>query len=190
VSAGRQGWAPAATEAFLRVADAGVRINDKMPALAVAYARFAQHYPEHFRPEKYVMTEVVWHAASANRREQMLEATQPIGRVVEQVVKDAMENGELETHGLAPLAFSIGQWSKTKGMQTLTHTDGILDMYDLKDPYRMLLRNIQLQLNAMQWQPLAGDPFDDAELDQKVDDLCRTLFSDLCSEKQHCLTLG
>ena len=54
----------------------------------------------------------------------------------------------------------------------------------------MLLRNIQLQLNAMQWQPLAGDPFDDAELDQKVDDLCRTLFSDLCSEKKHCLALG
>ena len=101
-----------------------------------------------------------------------------------------MENGELETHGLAPLAFSIGQWSMSMGMHTLIHADGILDMYDLKDPYRMLLRNIQLQLNAMQWQPLAGDPFDDAELDQKVDDLCRTLFSDLCSEKQHCLTLG
>ena len=136
------------------------------------------------------MTEVVWHAASANRREQMLEATQPIGRMVEQVVKDAMENGELETHGLAPLAFSIGQWSMSMGMHTLIHAEGILDMYDLKDPYRMLLRNIQLQLNAMKWQPLAGDPFDDAELDQKVDDLCRTLFSDLCSEKKHCLALG
>jgi hypothetical protein len=76
------------------------------------------------------------------------------------------------------------------GMHTLIHAEGILDMYDLKDPYRMLLRNIQLQLNAMKWQPLAGDPFDDAELDQKVDDLCRTLFSDLCNEKKHCLALG
>ena len=144
---------------FQRVADSDLSTRDKMLAFAVAYALFAQHYPEHFRLEQYVMTEVVWHAASANRREQMLEATQPIGRMVEQVV-------------------------------TLIHAEGILDMYDLKDPYRMLLRNIQLQLNAMKWQPLAGDPFDDAELDQKVDDLCSTLFSDLCSEKKHCLALG
>ena len=136
------------------------------------------------------MTEVVWQAASASRREQLLEATQPIGRMVEQVVKDAIKDGELEAQGLAPLAFSIGQWSMSMGMHTLIHAEGILDMYDLKDPYRMLLRNIQLQLNAMQWQPLADDPFDDGALDQKVDDLCGTLFSDLCSDKNHCLSLG
>jgi len=177
-------------EYFQRVADSNLSTRDKMLAFAVAYALFAQHYPEHFRLEQYVMTEVVWQAASANRREQLLKATQPIGRMVEQVVKDAMENGELETHGLAPLAFSIGQWSMSMGMHTLIHAEGILDMYDLKDPYRMLLRNIQLQLNAMQWQPLADDPFDDTELDKKVNGLCKTLFNDLCSEKKHCLTLG
>lgn len=177
-------------EYFQRVADSDLSTRDKMLAFAVAYALFAQHYPEHFRLEQYVMTEVVWLAASANRREQLLEATQPIGRMVEQVVKDAIANGELDAHGLAPLAFSIGQWSMSMGMHTLIHAEGILDMYDLKDPYRMLLRNIQLQLNAMQWQPVANNPFDARALDTKVDELCKTLFRDLCSEKQHYLTLG
>ena len=62
-------------------------------------------------------------------------------------------------------------------------------MYALNDPYRMLLRHVQLQLNAMQWQPLAENPFDDAALNSKVSELCNALFGDLCSDKSGCLNL-
>ena len=176
-------------EYFQRVADSDLNTRDKMLAFVVAYALFAQHHPEHFRLEQYIMTEVVWQAASSNRREQFLEATQPIGRMVEQVVTDAMNKGDLDTHGLAPLAFSIGQWSMSMGMHTLIHAEGVLDMYALKDPYRMLLRNSQLQLNAMQWQPVVEDPFDDKALEEKVSTLCNALFGDLCDGKKGCLSL-
>ena len=70
------------------------------------------------------------------------------------------------------------------------HADGMLDMYDLKDPHRLLLRNVQLQLNAMQWQPLDDSPFDDGALSSKVTSLCDYLFADLCKEKGSCLKLG
>ncbi|MED5432261.1 MAG: TetR/AcrR family transcriptional regulator [Pseudomonadota bacterium] len=176
-------------EYFQRVADSSLPTRDKMLGFAVAYALFAQHHPEHFRLEQYIMTEVVWLAASTHRREQLMEATQPIGRMVESVVREAMDNGELESHGKAPLAFSIGQWAMTMGMHTLIHAEGILDMYALNDPYRMLLRHIQLQLNAQQWQPLADDAFDDAALDKKVKALCDALFSDFCDGKSGCLNL-
>ncbi|MCG8394022.1 MAG: hypothetical protein MI745_13155, partial [Pseudomonadales bacterium] len=63
------------------------------------------------------------------------------------------------------------------------------DTYDLKVPYRMLLRNSQLQLNAMQWQPVVEDPFDDKALEEKVSTLCNVLFGDLCDGKRGCLSL-
>ena len=133
---------------------------------------------------------MVWLASSASRREQFLAATQPIGRMVEQVVRDAIASNELEDHGQDPLTFSIGQWSMSMGMHTLIHADGILDMYDLKDPHRLLLRNVQLHLSAMQWQPLDDQPFDDAALNSKVAYLCDYLFADVCREKGSSLTLG
>ena len=60
----------------------------------------------------------------------------------------------------------------------------------LNDPHRLLLRNVQLQLNAMQWQPLDEAPFDDDALSSKVFSLCDDLFADLCEEKGSCLKLG
>lgn len=173
-----------------KVAHSDLPSRDKMLGFALAYSLFAQHYPEHFRLEQYIMTEVVWLASSPSRREQFLTATQPIGRMVEQVVRDAISSNELEDHGQDPLTFSIGQWSMAMGMHTLIHADGILDMYDLKDPHRLLLRNVQLQLNAMQWQPLDEAPFDDDALSSKVSSLCDDLFADLCKEKGSCLKLG
>ena len=176
-------------EYFKRVADSSLSSRDKMMGFSVAFALFAQHHPEHFRLEQYVMTDVVWQAASTHRRDQLLEAHQPIGRMVEGVVQEAMDNGELESHGNAPLTFSVGLWAMTIGMHTLIHAEGILNMYALNDPYRMLLRHVQLQLNAMQWQPLAENPFDDAALNSKVSELCNALFGDLCSDKSGCLNL-
>ncbi len=169
-------------EYFRRVAESDLSTRDKMLGFAVAYTLFAQHHPEHFRLEQYVMTEVVWLASSTHRREQLMEATMPIGRMVESVVVDAINKGELEDHGLAPLTFSSGQWAMSMGMHTLINAEGVLDVYALNDPYRMLMRHIQLQLNAMNWQPVVSDPFDDAALDAKVKMLCETLFGDLCSE--------
>ena len=169
-------------EYFRRVVESDLNTRDKMVGFAVAFTLFAQHHPEHFRLEQYVMTEVVWQGSSTHRREQLMEATMPIGRMVEEVVSAAIAQGDLESHDHAPLTFSSGQWAMSMGMHTLIHAEGVLDMYALNDPYRMLLRHIQLQLNGMNWQPLVEQPFDDAALDSKVRQLCETLFGDLCSE--------
>ncbi|MDX1497855.1 MAG: TetR/AcrR family transcriptional regulator [Salinisphaeraceae bacterium] len=169
-------------EYFRRVAESDLSTREKMLGFAVAYTLFAQHHPEHFRLEQYVMTEVVWLASSTHRREQMMAATMPIGRMVESVVVDAIEKGELQSHGKAPLTFSSGQWAMSMGMHTLINAEGVLDVYALNDPYRMLMRHIELQLNAMEWQPVSNELFDDDALDAKVKRICDTLFGDLCGQ--------
>jgi AcrR family transcriptional regulator len=176
-------------EYFRRVAESDLCTRDKMLGFAVAYTLFAQHHPEHFRLEQYVMTEVVWLASSTHRREQMMEAGMPIGRMVESVVADAIDKGELESHGLAALTFSSGQWAMSMGMHTLINAEGVLDMYALNEPYRMFMRHIQLHLNALNWQPMVSNPFDDDALDSKVKYLCDTLFGDLCGEN-NCIKMS
>lgn len=176
-------------EYFRRVAESDLSTREKMLGFAVAYTLFAQHHPEHFRLEQYVMTEVVWLASSTHRREQQMEANMPIGRMVESVVVDAINKGELESHGKAPLTFSSGQWAMSMGMHTLINAEGVLDMYALNEPYRLLLRHIELQLNAMNWQPVVSNPFDDDALDAKVKMLCDTLFGDLCSD-HNCIKMS
>lgn len=168
-------------EYFRRIYDWSASTRRKMFGFSVAYALFAQHYPEHFRLEQYIMTEVVWQAASVERREQFLTATQPIGLMVEEVVQEAIDAGDVEAHNHPPLALSIGQWSMNMGMHTLIHAHGMLNLYQLHNPYRMLLRNVLLQLRSLNWQPNGIDPFDDDEVDREVADICHYVFGDLCS---------
>ena len=172
-----------------RVADSDLCNRDKMFGFLIAYSLFSQHHPEHFRLEQYILTEVVWQAASEERRKEYLLATQPVGEMVEAMLKEAMSAGEFESHGKTPFAFSIGSWSMAMGMHTLMHAGGLLEHYNLGDPSRMLLRNIQLQLNGIGWAPMNENPFDDADLDARVADICRALFADLC-EQHGCLRLG
>ncbi|EKF74362.1 AcrR family transcriptional regulator [Alcanivorax hongdengensis A-11-3] len=151
----------------------GANNRDKMFGFAVAHALFAQHHPEHFRLEQYVMTEVIWQATSEHRRQQFLEAMQPVGRMVESLARQAIDDGDVEPYDIAPLALAVGQWTMSTGMHTLIHADGVLSLYDLNDPYRLLLQNIRLQLNALGWKPLAENPFDRKALEEDVTRLCK-----------------
>ncbi|MDX1804100.1 MAG: TetR/AcrR family transcriptional regulator [Alcanivorax sp.] len=175
---------------FQRIYDWQASTRRKMFGFAVAHALFTQHHPEYFRLEQYVMTEVVWQATSEHRRQQFLQAMQPVGRMVESVAQAGIDQGDVKSLHIPPLALAVGQWTMSTGMNTLIHAEGLLALYDLHDPYRLLLQNIQLQLNALEWAPLTADPFDKDALDQEVRLICNEVFGDLCQEKGSCLDMG
>ena len=116
-------------EFFQRVAKWQAPSRDKMFALAVADMLFAHRYPEHFRLSQFVFTEVIWEAASPQRRRNTLDVCKPMGLIVHDIVAEAVANGDVEDHGRTPLELSIGQWTMTLGMHNLVHAEGVLDLY-------------------------------------------------------------
>lgn len=165
-------------ELFQRVVDWDAPSRDRIVAIAVADIIFARQYPEHFRLSQYVTTEAVWRTASPERRQEALENGRPLGESVGRIVRDALAAGDLDDHGLNPYELIVGNWTMAQGMHTLVHAEGLLDLYNIREPYRRLLMNQQLLLNGMNWQPLC-DAWDEDALNQLLTRIHQALFPDL-----------
>lgn len=168
---------------FCRAADWRAGSRERMFAIAVADTIFARRYPEHFRLSQYVHTDAVWHAASETRRGQTLEAGRPLGEAVGRIVQDALDSGDLESHGFNHYELVVGNWTLTQGMHTLVHAEGLAEMYDIREPYRKMLMHLQLLLNGMGWRPLSR-PWDLEELDALIARVRREVFdNELCLDE-------
>lgn len=154
--------------------------RERMVAVALADQMVIRQQPEHFRLAQFVWTDVVWGAASPESRQRSLQASAPLGAMIDAIVEDAIAAGELPARpGLPPQALTIGPWTLSLGMHTLTHADGLLEAHALGDPYRLLMRHLHFLLNGYGWQPLV-DPMDDAALDALNARLCRDVFGCEC----------
>ncbi len=168
-------------EMFERVTRWPASPRDRMFAIGVADMIFVRRHPEHFRLAQYVFTEVVWGAASAARRQTLLEANQPLGDIVNGIVLDAVARGDLDLNGLTAEEVCVGCWSLAIGMHNLVHAEGMLQDFKVRDPYRLMCRYFQTQLNGHHWRPLF-DAGDDAALDALIKRICNEVFNDLCTQ--------
>lgn len=165
---------------FERVARWAGPSRERMVAISLADLMVIRDRPEHFRLEQFVWTDVIWGAASAESRQRALEASAPLGRLVDDIAADAIAAGDLpQGFGLPPQAVSIGPWTLSLGMHILTHAKGLLEAHEVVDPYRLMMKHLHYLLNGYGWQPLF-DPADDAALDALNDRLCREVFASAC----------
>lgn len=155
--------------------------RDRMAAIAVADMIFVRCNPEHFRIAQYVLTEVVWRAASPARRQAFLACTNPIGEVVVGVVNDAVAAGDLDLRGLLPEEICTGLWALSAGTHNLVHAEGVLEDFNVREPYRLMCRHAQVMLNGYGWRPLA-DTGDAPALDALIKRIRKEVFDDLCNE--------
>lgn len=166
-------------ELFMRVARWNASPRERMFAFGVADMLFVRRNPEHFRIGQYIFTEVVWGATSATRRAELREANDPIGALVSSLINEAVNSGDLELHGLIPEQISVGIWALMIGTHNLVHAEGVMDDFNVKNPYRLFCRHLQTLLNGFGWKPLAT-PGNEAELDGLIERISRELFPDFC----------
>lgn len=166
---------------FQRVAQWPASARERMFAIGVADMIFVRRNPEYFRIAQYTLCEVIWRAASPERREDFLEANRPINETVVGIVNAAVAAGELHPRGLSADQLTLGLWALAVGTHNLVHVEGMLDAFAVHDPYRLMCRHMQVMLNGYEWRPLA-DPADDTALDQLIQRICKEVFDDLCSE--------
>jgi AcrR family transcriptional regulator len=168
-------------ELFERVGRWQSPSRERMFAIGVADMIFVRHNPEHFRLAQYVFTEVVWRAASQERREELLEASRTLSEIVNEIIADAVAQGELSLNGLTHEEVSIGPWALASGMHTLVHAEGVLPSIEVREPYRLMCRYFQTLLNGYDWHPLF-DVTDYQALDALIQRICDEVFNDLCTQ--------
>ena len=168
------------SELFRRVAQWQALTRERMFAIGVADKIFVQRNPDHFRVAQYTLCEVVWHAASPDRRKDFLAACKPISQCVVDIVEDAVRAGDLALNGLTPQEVCTGTWALCNGTHNLVHVEGMLDEFTIRDAYRLMCQHIQILLNGFGWKPLA-DPADTAATDKLIQRIKNEVFDDFCA---------
>lgn len=125
----------------------------RMLAILLADVLIAQKAPEYFRLAQYVSTHTIWVAASPERREAALEASQPLGAAVEAIVTDAVQSGDVSLHGLTTRELAAGLWAMCEGMHSLVSAAGLLEAHSVPRPFQLLMTSANAWLNGQQWQP-------------------------------------
>jgi AcrR family transcriptional regulator len=150
---------------FRRAAGWDASPRDRIFAFSAAEVLFVKRNPEYFRLAQLAQTEVVWTTASKQRREAYLKAIEPACELALGVVNDAVAAGDLELRNTQPEEVALGLWSIVSGTHTLVHTEGLLDFFHVREPYRSMGRHIHRLLNGFNWRPLV-DVNDDESCEQ------------------------
>lgn len=173
---------------FQRVADWDGPSRERIVAIALADMLFTRRHPEHFQLVQYVCTEVVWEAASQTRRDEALEAAQPCGRIVSDIVEQGIKAGDVAPHSLKSLEMACGPWSICVGMQTLVQAKGLLDSFAIRRPYNLMLLHVQHLLDGMGWKPLLGTGNQTTHRNL-IDRLRAELFPDLADVEEEAVSV-
>jgi AcrR family transcriptional regulator len=154
--------------------------RDRMFAVGVADLVFVRLYPDYFRIAQYSLCEVVWKAASSERRQAFLEANDPLVEIVSGIVEDARRDGDLPRGGQTAQEMATGVWALCNGYHNLSHAEGILEDFSVPDPYSLMCRHLQGLLDGFCWKPMSP-PDDPKALDALIDRIRREVFQEVCN---------
>ncbi len=146
-------------------------------AVVLADILFAQQSPEYFQLAQYVSTHTIWMAASHERRELALEASQPLGDLVASIVQDARHSGDMQDSQLNDRELCSGLWAMCEGMHSLVSAAGLLEAHSVPRPYQLLIIQAHALLNGLNWQPLM-DLQDAGQQDRLLERIMAELFDE------------
>lgn len=151
--------------------------RERMFAFALADQIFVERNPEFFRIAQFAQTELVWGTASQDRRTAYLEELRPAGDLAIRIVEEGVSGGDLVLGASTAEEVALGVWSLVVGTHNLAHATGLLEFFDVDEPYRLMNRNLHHLLNGFNWRPLfdLSDEEACAQLTRRVRD---ALFDD------------
>lgn len=152
--------------------------RERLLAIALADTLLQDNSPGMFRLSQFVFTEVIWGAASAQRRAEALATSAPIEAQVTGIVEDAIVKGDVpSTLAMAPVEVALGIWTQCLGMHTLIQAEGLLEGYDRSRSYGLLFKHLNHLLNGYGWRPLMAT-VDDNAVSEQIARLCRDVFGE------------
>lgn len=163
------------TEMFQRAASLPGLARERLAGIGAASELFVRLYPDHFGVEQLIRSASIWEKTSEKRRQLMHGSESRCMGIVAGIVRDAMAHGHLELPPeLTPEDLVFGLWSQTFGAYSIIATSDRLEEHGVRDPYRAVIRNINMTLDGYHWTPLSTD-HDYLEL---MDRILNEVFSD------------
>lgn len=153
--------------------------RDRMLAICVADTVFIQNNPEHFRLAQYVFCEVVWNAASRERRDAAMAAGAPIRDTVIGIVESAVTAGDLQLRGMSAGEVTASFGCLLSGFQSFAHAQGLLEHFAVGNPWRLICRQMQTMLDGLGWKPLSDSAAPES-LDDLIQRIRHEVFHDVC----------
>lgn len=142
---------------FRRAAAFQGRARERMLAVGVADELFVRLYPGHFRIESLVKANSIWEKASPERQQEMQQREQWCLKVVNEIVAEAAQVGDLSRQDLPLEQITFGLWTMSLGVHTLIAAVEPLETAGITDPYGQLRQNAHYYLDGIGWRPLLSE---------------------------------
>lgn len=141
-------------ELFERLIGWDASTRDRMAATGYADWLFVKNNPDHFRIEQLVKTIDIWDRATPGVRDELMTTGEGCASTVSGLIEQAVTEGDLDLGVRSARQVGFTFWSMSSGTHTITHAAGMLQRFEITDPYVTLARNYQCMLNALKWKPL------------------------------------
>ncbi|MEL6330247.1 MAG: helix-turn-helix domain-containing protein [Planctomycetota bacterium] len=149
--------AAARAEMFRKAASFDGRTRERVLAIGVADAIFIRRHPDHFAVESILDLESIASKITDERREQWIRTKSAMMDVLTQIVRDAIDAGDLRLPEGTPLCAPLyGLWTQSVGHYRITSSEP-LPPFENVDLRRVLWQNYGRILDGYGWRPLSGD---------------------------------
>lgn len=162
---------------YARVAHWQGTTRERMIGFVVADVCFTRQQPLFFHLNQYISTRVISAATSPDKREAAFKAYRPLADMFHGVIDEAVNCGDINST-LTSYQLGAGLWSLTEGMHNLVHAQGLLEAYQITNPYSLLFYHVNALLNGLGWQPVQ-DPDNKEQLSTLIRRIVDEIFADL-----------
>ncbi len=131
--------------------------RERLFAIGVADVLFVQSNPGHFKIETIVKTDSLWERATEERRNWLEQQETHCLNVVNQIIIEAVEAGDLELRGRTPTEICFAFWSMSFGVHSLAADAVSLAHAGIHDPYGSLRENLHVLADGFGWRALSAD---------------------------------
>ncbi len=151
--------------------------RERFQAIGFAAELFVKMYPNHFSVEQIIRSASIWEKTSEKRRSVVKLCEHRCTGIVAGVVLDAISQGDLELpDGFTPQDLVFGVWSHSSGAYSIIATNDSLQELGISEPFSVVRRNINMQLDGFGWKPFSGD-FD---IEAVIKRIIKEVFADEC----------
>jgi len=152
--------------------------RERIAAVGIPHSLYEELHPAELQNMQLVKSSAVRKKVSAEKQQELLQLEQQVTGIVLEIVRDAMQQGDIPAQAHLPDGIMLGLWAMGYG-SNLLHMSGIpFDQLGIKNPLEMMWINSHKLLDSYQWQPLSNT-FDIHALKEKI---CNEIFAEEVSE--------
>lgn len=133
------------------------RSRERVHAVGFACCHFAKVYPDYYNVEMMLKSLSFWEKGDEVRQQQYAMQGGRCFRVMNRLVLEGLQAGDLPASKLSPEQIVFGIVSTAVGSHIMGRSAHALMLAGIEDPLQALCQNVSLLLDGLGWKPLANE---------------------------------